>query len=133
MAVRIHDRENAGVFFLLRFAWLFVPRNAAGAQFGLLHIKTVFHVSAAGTVENEARARDCGEHGSAKQSAQAARIMQGEIEGVIGDRILALDADVAADRFGKAEKQQRMIDQVWREVEENASAGANALAPCTRL
>src|SRR5258706_16143344 len=59
--------------------------------------------------------------------------MQGEIEGVIGDRMLALDADVAVDRFGQAAKQQRMIDQVWREVEENASAGANALAPCTRL
>src|SRR5258708_1452199 len=39
-AVRIHDREDPGVFFLLRFAGLLVPGNAAGAQFGLLHVKS---------------------------------------------------------------------------------------------
>src|SRR5712675_815133 len=89
---RIQERQNAGICFLLRFTRHFIPRNSPGAQNGFLQIKSMLHVSAAGAMKNEARPRDWGKHCGAKKRMQSAGIMQGEIEGIVDNGLLALCA-----------------------------------------
>src|SRR5712671_2099597 len=55
--------------------------------------------------------------------------MKHDVEGIIGDGMFALGADVGGDRFRNAEKHQRVINQVRRKVKQNAGAGTGAFAP----
>src|SRR6266850_1694086 len=89
----------------------------------------MLHISAAGAMKNEARACGRRKHGSAKKRAQAAWIMQGEIERIVDNGLLALCANIGGNRFGYSEQHQRVVDQVRGQVHEDTGPWTAALSP----
>ena len=44
-------------------------------------------------------------------------VVQRDVERVVHDRAVALDPDIGADRLRHAKQEQRLIEQVWPDVE----------------
>ena len=61
------------------------------------------------------------------------RVLEKNIEGVVGREAGALGANVGGDGFGSAEKGHGLIEQVGREIEEDAAAGTGFFAPGAEL
>src|SRR5271170_1155220 len=122
------EREFAKVFLF------FDDPGGAGwdlavAQSGLEGIEFAFEVTSLFAQDNEARARDGGHHGGPEENAGAIGIVEKNVEGVVGGEAGAFDADVGGDGFGSAEKRDGLINEMGREIEEDAAAGARYFPP----
>lgn len=128
-AVFRDECERTRIF--LQFGWCgrFFPREAARAELGLLDVEGVFDVRAARAVKHEARASGGGEHSGAKDGSQTGVVVKSDVERVVGDGVIALDANVSRNGLREAEEKKSVIDQVRSEVEEDAAAWAGAFAP----
>ena len=127
--VSVFDERELAVVF-----WFFYYPGRAGGNFavaksGLEGIEFAFEVTSFFAEDNEARAWHGGHHGGAKKHAGALRVMEKNIEGVVGGKAGALATDVGGDGFRSPEKSHALVEQVGREIEENAAAGTGLLAP----
>ena len=59
--------------------------------------------------------------------------MERNIKSIIGCGVFTFDSNVGRYGFRQTEKNQRVIDQVWRDVEQNSAARARGLSPCSGL
>src|SRR5262249_1907427 len=82
-------------------------------------------------VHDETRPGLAGEHSGA-QHRTPVRIVQDDVECVVGCSALAFVAHVGCDCERLTEKQQRLINEVRSEIKEDAAARLSALAPCAR-
>ncbi len=122
------EREFAVVF------WFFYYPGGAGwyfavAKCGLKGIEIAFEVTSLFAENNEARARYGGHHSSAEKCSGALPVVEKNIESVVGGETAALGADIGGDGFRSAEKGHGLVEQMGREIEEDAAAGTRLLSP----
>ena len=55
-------------------------------------------------------------------------IVKHDVERIVGEATLALDAHIGSDSFGLAEQHHRVIDHVRPDVEKNSGAGSSFFA-----
>jgi hypothetical protein len=58
-------------------------------------------------------------------------VVEDHVEGVVDRGGIALEADAGGDGFGQAKEGQRLVDEVWSEVEEQAVGLAGGFLPGT--
>ena len=102
-----------------RFEELIQIPALAGFQGGFLRVEAVFGVAAGVTVEGDVRAGAADQGGGVQDGAQAA-VVEDQVEVVVHDGLRPLGDDISGHRLGRAEQDQRLIDQVRAEVVEKA-------------
>ncbi len=126
------EREFAVVFGLFDDpGWAL--RNFTGTECGFKGIEFAFEVTSLLSEDDESRARNSRHHGGAKQSASAFWIVEKNVESVVGGEAGALDAYVGGDGLRSAEKHYGLIEEMGRQIEEYAAAGASFFAPGVQL
>ena len=119
--------------FAVVFGFFYYPGGALGnfasAESRFEGIEFAFQVTSLFAEDDEARARDRGHHGGAEERANVVWVMEENVEGVVGGEAGAFDANVGGDGLWRAEKRQGLIEEMRREIEENAAAGAGLFAP----
>src|SRR5216684_2031922 len=108
--------QHAPIFFRLESPWL-VRRNVTPAQIHFLRIKSLLHETALSAKQKEARPRRGRKNARTQDRAQALRIVERDIERVIGDGVFSLDSNVGGNRFRQAEEHQCVINEMRRNVE----------------
>ena len=96
---------------------------------GFEGIEFAFEVTSLFAEDDEARARDSGHHGGAEECASAFRVVKENVESVVGGETGALDAHVGGYGLRSAEQHEGLIEEMGREIEEYAAAGAGFFAP----
>src|SRR6266446_5370134 len=107
--------------------------NIPTAKIHLLGIEGLLDEAALRSQHDEARARRGSENAGAKDRAQAIGIVETDIEGIVGDGVFTLDANVGGQSFRQPEEYQRVVDEVRCNIEEDAAAGPLRFAPGARL
>jgi hypothetical protein len=125
----VFDYGELAVVFLFFNHPGFPGGDLAVAEVGFERVELAFEVSSLFAEDDEARAWNCGHHGGAEQRSGAFRVIQKNVEGVVGGEAGALDAHVGRDGFGSAEKREGLIEEMGSEVKEHAAAGAGPFAP----
>src|SRR6202023_2692353 len=97
-----------------------VFRNVAAAEVVFLRIESLFEKRALGTQEHEARTWSDGEDARSERGTHAARVVKKDVEGIVSEGSVAFSANLRGDRFGPPEEQQRVVDEVWTDIEEDA-------------
>src|SRR5579884_3305534 len=127
----IHSGERSPV--LLRID---TPIGASGrvarAQESLLRVHSSFHKAAFRPQKNVMRPRNKSQHRCMQDGAEAIRVVQQDVEGVIGKTMVALGANISFHKLRRSKEKQSLIDQMRPEVEENAAPRTWLLAPGPR-
>lgn len=122
------EREHAPVFFGLA-----APGHAGldeiVAQITLLRIDGLLDECAERSMNGEVGASSGGENRGTQIGANTARIVESDVEGIVGDGALALDSNVRGYGFGRTEELQCVVDEMRADVEENAGARCRLFAP----
>jgi len=107
--------------------------DLAGTERRLQGIEIQFAVAAILGQDDYAWARESSEHCGAKKRTGAAGIVEKHIESVVSDEACAFNSDVSSEGFRGAEQGERLIEQMWGKVKENAAAGGGLFAPGARF
>src|SRR5271168_910291 len=128
----LRKSQQSPVFFRLR-----APRRVRGhvavPQVVFLRVKGLFDERALRSVEKETGTSRSSQNRGPQIRAQAARIMKREIERIIDDGAFSLYANISRQRTRHAEKQERVVDKVRRNVKKDARTRTRALAPGIRF
>src|SRR5256885_16366408 len=81
-----------------------------------LWIHAVFDERALRAIHDPGRPEWCPHH-RRTQVGTGVWVVQRDVERVVDDGAIALDANVSADRLRNAEQQQCLIEEVWSQVE----------------
>ncbi len=126
-AVSIDLSEHAPVFFGLG-APRTLFRNVAEAQADFLGIEGILGEGAFVAEHYEASPRCGGENAGAEGGAHIVRIVEKDIECIVGCAATFI-SNVGVDRCGQAKELKSVVDEVRRDVEKNSGAGNLLLAP----
>src|SRR3974390_1080852 len=101
----------------------------AGPQSQFEWIEIALQIAAVFGKNDRTRSGSGRKHCGAQKSPRTVGIVEQHIEGIVGGEPGAFDADIRSDGFGYPQQRERLIDEVRREVEEDAATGGRLLAP----
>src|SRR5208283_5975895 len=90
----------------------FAFRDFLPAERRLQPIKFILDEGSLFTEKHKAWPRREAQHGRMQVGAQIAGIIKADVERIVGEESLALDADVGSNPFRRAEEYHRMVHQV---------------------